>query len=223
MANILILCSSCGNDSNVILPDNVRIFLASPVNDKVEAKVYIEGIDGNVVNGAVVSVKDSSNIVSILEYNFQQGCYCKFIEKASSGEYTVMVKSRLYFLKTYIIPHIYLENSIDYKTIEMENQIGQSFKNYDSFDTSYPIRITWDSDIDDCAYKVTIRTPIKILYEITTNNKTIELPANTIPAGSEYVYLQIQQQKHYGDLLYENANYYSVSVFSTRNINFNVQ
>lgn len=215
---------SCRNSSSISLSGDIRISLASPYNDKVEAKVYIEGSDGNIVNGAVVSIKDSVNTVSLLDYNYQQGCYYKLIDKPSDGIYTVVVKSRLFDSPVvYTIPHTYLEDSIDYKLIEMTNQIGQSYQKYDSFDTAYPIRVTWGAVMDDCTYKVIIRTPLKVLYEISTNNKTIEVPANIIPAGTSYVYLQIQQQKSYGDILFEDADYYSVSVFSTGNISFNVQ
>lgn len=221
---LLLDFSSCSNSSNSVLFGNVRISLVSPYNDMVEAKVYIEGDDGNIINGAVVSIKDSSNTVSILDYNYQQACYYKLIEKPSTDEYTITVNSNLFESpKIYTIPHIFLKDSIDYNSIEMVNQIGQSFQKYDSFITTYPIRITWSSVIENCTYKITIKTPLKTLYESTTNNKTIELPANIIPAGTTYVYLQIQQQKSYGDVLYENANYFSVSVYSTSNITFNVQ
>lgn len=104
----------------------------------------------------------------------------------------------------------------------MVNKIGESYQNYDTFNTAYPIRITWPSTIEGCTYKITIRTPLNILYETSTNNKTIELPANIIPANTNYVYLQIQQQKTYGDIDFQTANYYSTSVYSTGNINFNV-
>jgi len=216
--------TSCSNPSKTQLPEQVRITLASPVNDKVEAKVYIEGYDGNVVNGAVVSVKDSSNNITILDYNFQQGCYYNLINKTSDNEYIFTVNSRLFDSpKTYIVPHTFLEDSIDIKKIEMVNEIGESYQNYDSLNTAYPIRITWNSTLEDCTYKVTIRTPVKVLYETSTNNKTVEIPASTIPAGTNYVYLQIQQQKSYGHILFENVPYYSVSVYSTGNISFNVQ
>ena len=68
---------SCSNSSNIQTDECVRIYFSSPYNDKVEAKVYIEGADGNIVNGALVTVRDSLNTVNILDYNFQQGCYYK--------------------------------------------------------------------------------------------------------------------------------------------------
>lgn len=219
----LVIFISCSNSSTSYESEMVRIALASPYNDKVEARVYIEGLDGNIVTGAVVSVKDSANSITILNYNFQQGCYYGLVNKASGGEYTFTVNSRLFKTpKEYIVPHLYLENTIDIKKIEMLNQIGESYQNYDTFNTSLPIRITWPSSVENCTYKITIKTPAKVLYEVSTNNKTIEIPANTIPAGTNYVYLQIQQQKLYGDILFQNANYYSVSVYSTGSINFNV-
>lgn len=224
LAAFIFSFSSCSNSLNAEFSKFVRISLASPYNDKVEAKVYIEGEDGNIINGALVSIKDSSNTVNILEYNFQQGCYYKLIEKPSNGQYIVTINSRLLSSPAvFTISHTYLESSIDYKAIEMVNKIGQNFQNYDSFDTEYPIRVTWPSTEDDCTYKITVRTPLEILYETSTNNKTIEIPAETIPAGTAYVYLQIQQQKSYGDVNFEKANYYSVSVYTTGNINFNVQ
>ena len=215
---------SCSNSSNIQTDECVRIYFSSPYNDKVEAKVYIEGADGNIVNGALVTVRDSLNTVNILDYNFQQGCYYKLIEKPSKEGYILTVKSHILdSVREYTVPHIFLNDSIDYKSIEMVNKIGQSFQKYDSFNTEYPIRVTWYSSVDNCIYKVTIKTPLKTLYESTTNNKTIEIPANTIPAGTSYVYLQIQEQKSFGDMFYETANYYSVSVYSTGNISFNVQ
>lgn len=215
---------SCSNPSRAQESEVVRIFLVSPVNNKVEAKVYIEGDDGNIVNGAVVNVKDSTNSITVLNYNFQQGCYYGLINKPFESEYTFTVKSRLFSSqKVYTIPHIYLEDSIDSRNIEMVNKIGESYQNYDSFNTEYPIRITWTSFVDNCTYKVTVRSPVKVLYESTTNNKTLELPANTIPAGTNYVYLQIQQQKSFGDIIFQDFDYYSVSVYSTENISFNVQ
>ncbi len=221
---VLLVISSCSNSSNIQLTGDVRISLTSPYNDMVEAKVYIEGADGNIVTGAVVSIKTSINTVSFLDYSFQQGCYYNLVDKSSDGLYTVVVKSQLFKSPAvYTIPHTFLEDSVNSQSIEMTNQIGQSYQKYDSFDTSYPIRVTWSSLVDDCTYKVIIRTPVKILYEITTNNKTMELPAYTIPAGSNYVYLQIQQQKSYGDMFFESSDYYSVSMYSTGNISFNVQ
>ena len=225
---VIILCftfSSCSNSSEIQLPTkaNVRITLTSPVNDKVEAKVYIEGYDGTIVNGAVVSAKDSSHTVTLLYYNTQEGCYYSLLNKPSTGTYTFTVNSILFDApKVYTIPHTYLENTLDIKSIEMANKIGESYQNYDAFDTSYPIRITWPSTIEGCIYKITIRTPSTVLYETSTNNKTIELPANTIPANTNYVYLQIQQQKIYGDIQFQDENYYSVSVYSTGSISFNV-
>lgn len=214
---------SCSNSSEYKLVEQVRIFLASPVSDKVEAKVFIEGYDGNIVNGAVVSVKDYSNSITILEYNFQKGCYCKLLDKSSSGEYEFTVNSRLFDSpRVYSVPCAYLEDTIDIKKIEMVNKIGENYRHYDAFNTSYPIRITWASAVDGCTYGVTIRTPVKVFYETSTNNKTIEVPENIIPPGSSHVYLQIRQQKSYGDIHFLDTNYYSVSVYSTGNISFNV-
>lgn len=220
---ICLIFSSCSSPSDIHLGARVRISLVSPVNDKVEARVFIEGYDGNSVNGAVVFVKDSFNSVSIFDYNFQQGCYYKLINKQVSEDYIFTVNSCLFDSpKIYTVPHIYLEDTIDIKKIEMVNEIGESYQNFDSLNTAYPIRITWSSTVEDCTYKVIIRTPTTILYEVSTNNKTIEIPANTIPVGTSYVYLEIQQQKSYGDIYFQDKNYYSVSVYSTGSISFNV-
>lgn len=202
----------------------IRISLTSPVNEKIEAKVFIEGDDGNIINGAVVSVRNSSNTVTILDYNFQNACYYKLINKNSAENYTFTISSKLFDSPQIItVPHTYLTDSIDVKTIEMVNKIGESYQNYDSLNTAYPIQITWASSVEDCTYKITIRTPSKILYESSTNNKTLEIPVNVIPAGTTYVYLQIQQQKSYGDIIFKKDNFYSVSVYQSGSISFNVQ
>lgn len=217
--------SSCNNTSVIQNPDKIRIriTLASPINDKVEAKVYIEGYDGNIVNGATVFVKDSSNTITKLEYNSQQACYYNMINKQSVEEYVIIIDSILFDSpKIYTIPHTYLEETIDIQNIEIVNKLGESYQNFDTINTAYPIRITWQSAIKDCSYKVIIRTPTKVLYESSTNNKTIEIPGNTISTGTNYVYLQIQQQKSYGDIQFQNFDYYSVSIYSTENINFNI-
>lgn len=213
---ILVACKDSVNNWD----GNIRIELLSSESRNVSISIIIESESGNSIDGALVYVNNGDNSNVIIKFDNNKKCYYGLLENPKNENFFVSIKSTLFGKRTFVIPHYEL---LKPPVLEVFcDSDGNSYFLGNALNIQKDIRISWNSDIDDCIFKVIIRNATDTIFESSTNNTTIEIPANTLNNDSQIYYLKIQQQKIYGDLLFEKQQYYSVSIISTDNYIFSL-
>jgi len=91
-----ILVTSCSNSVEEVAVPKVRAAFRNTGSETVQARVFIEGADGNAVTGAVVTVKDGDNPPVQLDYNQASLSYTGILEEPNSDTvYTAEVSTIL--------------------------------------------------------------------------------------------------------------------------------
>ena len=210
---------SCKHSSNDWKGD-IRIELISSEGGNVSISVHIEGETGNLINGAFVSIANSDKTNTILQFNNERNCYYGLLGNSKNDKYIVTIKSVLFGERQFEIPHCILREPPVLETFC--DSTGNSYFLGNSLDSQNCIRLSWNSSVDDCIYKIIIKNSADIIYESTTNNTTLMLPEKSLSNTSNLYYLKIQQQKVFGDLMFEKEKYYSVSIISSDNYIFSL-
>ncbi|MCL2558428.1 MAG: hypothetical protein FWE09_08110, partial [Treponema sp.] len=186
----------------------------------IQARVFIEGPNGNAVSAAVVTVRDARNAVTHLDYAPSSLSYSGIIEEPEGySVYTVEVSTILSpevirlevpYSRPVGAPHVTV----------FQDSAGNSVLNGQQLDSSKAVQIGWADGGEGATYRVAIRTALKTVYAVTTQARTVTLPANAIPTGS-YL-LEIVAQNTYGDVYFRDAPYYSASSVQAPLVSCNV-
>ena len=212
-------CNNSSQDTPSVQP-RVRAAFRSSGTDTVQARVFVEGPDGNAVSGAVVTVRDNRNILTQLDYNSSAHSYNGLLEEPSND--TVYIVEIYTILSGDIInltvPYSRLADA-PYVTV-FQDSAGNSVLNGQSLVSSRPIQIGWVDSGEGVVYQVTLRTALRTVYTVSTEARTVTIPANTVTSGS-YL-LEISAQKIHGDIYFRNAHYYSASFLTAPMVSCNV-
>jgi hypothetical protein len=219
---LVLLFASCGNPAQdtFVQPQVRAVFRPSNGANTVQARVFIEGPDGNAVSGAVVIVRDGRNAITHLEYNSSAQSYNGVLEEPLDNSiYVVEVSTVLSeSIITLTVPYSRVTNAPNVTVFQ--DSSGSSVLNGQPLAASMPIQIGWADSGDGIVYQLTIRTALRTVYAVSTEARTVTIPANTVPSG---VYLlEITAQKIHGDLHFRSAPYYSVSFITAPMVSFNV-
>ena len=219
----LILLSSCKNIQNSENDShlNARVKITSEYNKNIEFNVYLENESGQSVNCAVVSVKSSSGVSLILEFDNNIQCYKGSMNGIDNDNYEIKVKSNI-IGDTYkiIVPH----SRLDSKPVvtNFSDSGGNNVLSGKSLINTNEIQISWDSiKADNVVYQVIIRNSLSVKWLASVKSNYVIIPANSLESGTYY--LTINAQNIYGDVLFETYNYYSVSNCSSASISFCIE
>ncbi|GHU54637.1 hypothetical protein FACS189442_1170 [Spirochaetia bacterium] len=182
--------------------------------------VYLEGPDGNLVSGAVVMASNNQNAALKINFDAAAGSYKCDYPIPADGIIKITVRSVL------------LDNpvnlTIEHKPINIkpvlqifEDSAGNSVLGGQSLRRSSPIQIAWNSCGTGTVYQVLVKTAFQTLFSAATDGLSLEIPAETIPAGNGYA-VQVIAQNIAGDPFFQRSNYYSCSAMTGNNISFNV-
>jgi len=216
-------CNDPVQDTPKIEP-RVRAALRSNGADTIQAKVFVEGPDGNSVSGAVVVVRDSRNAVTQLDYNSSSHSYNGILEEppvAANSEtlYAVEIATILSGdIITLSVPYTKLENPPNVTVFQDSD--GNSVLHGQSLSSSLPVQIGWADSGEGAVYQVAIKTALRTMYAVSTEARTVTVPANTVQPGS-YL-LEISAQKTHGDVFFRSAQFYSASFASAPLVSCNV-
>jgi hypothetical protein len=197
-----------------------RISLNSASGGMVEFTVQLEAGNGNAVTGANVIVRDIINRTQVLRFNAENHCYTGTMENLPGVVmYTVEINSAIIDKKISVnVPCIQFAAKPVINILRDED--GNSVLSGDNLNGAKTIQAAWTSCGEGAVYQVSIRTSLVSVYAKTTEDLTISIPENTLSAANYTI--SIQAQKIYGDPLYHDMNYCSVSSISSTDIGFNV-
>jgi hypothetical protein len=214
-----LLFFSCNNQANNIQP-NVRAALRATGTGSIKATVFVEGIDGNSLSGAIVNIRDNCNAILQLNYDSVACSYTGLIEELP-GESIYQIEVKSIIAKENIILQIpYSKLSTAPDIIIFQDMLGNSVLSGQSIESAQPIQIGWNGSGDGVIYQVTIRTALKIVYATSTNDHSIILTAGSIPTGNYY--LEVSSQKVHGDVYFKTSPYYSLSFINASQVSCDV-
>jgi hypothetical protein len=179
-----------------------------------------EGPTGNSVSGALVTVHDETNKVTMLSYDSGSCTYSGDMEEPGVDmTYTVEVTTLL--LDTPVIqkiPYSALSKKPDITVFQ--DALGNSVLKGQGLSGGAPLQIAWVSCGTGIVYQLAVKAALKTVYAASTSAETIIISSGAIPPG---VYtLKISAQKIYGDPYFKKADYCSMSSAKSIGLSFNV-
>lgn len=185
-----------------------------------EARVMLEGPDGNSVTGGTVIFRTRTNVVKILDYDFSKGVYHGFLPPSSGGVYSIEVNSRLLpGLYTQPVPHHILTErpAITLLSDHVSSAlVGQPLRR------DHEILIGWSSIPDATVYQVLVTSGVVTVYAGSTSDTSLVIPAGTFSATGLHA-VSVKAQYIRGDPVFRRHNYYSMSDRSGITINFTLE
>lgn len=198
----------------------VRISIESYDSLNVSVKVRLEDFFGKSVNGAYILARNKNGIYNSVLYNPESCCYEGNIE-LKEEIIEIRIDSVLFSApRKYEIPHKILQHKPS--IIVLSDAKGNSVIHGQKLDAAVPIQICWDSLGNDCIYLVEIKNSFETVYSASTENTTVFIPENVLKVSNIY-YVKVQAQKVYGNILFDDTDYYSISVIESSNLSFTTQ
>jgi hypothetical protein len=216
---LLLSCTDAAQDGATVKV-RPRASVTGTGTGSVRCAVWVEGPAGDSLTGAVVTVRNGANQVTLLAYDAAQCAYTATVEEtARDAAYTFEVSSILLDTPmTLKVPYTALTQKPGVTVFQ--DVSGASVLNGQGLGAGQPVQIAWTSCGEGAAYQVTVKTALTAVYSVSTNAKTVTLPAGAIPAGN-YT-LEIIAQKIYGDPYFKEAVYYSLSATKSAALSFHV-
>lgn len=211
--------ASC--DNNVQIADiRVRASVISNGSGSVHCVVYVEGPDGNSLSGAVVTVRNETNRVTLLPYDMNSGSYTAAIEETDKDTvYNIEAVSILRDNPVSLqVPYSPLFQKPDVTVFQ--DSRGESVLSGQNIAGDVPVQIAWSSCGEEITYNVTVKTAVKTFYSVSTGAQTVTIPAAALSTGT-YV-LEITAQKIHGDPYFRDSLYYSLSTTKSAGLSFYV-
>lgn len=198
----------------------VRTTVESENADDARIRVFVEGPDGNMVTGSVVTVRNSKNAMLKIPFDPESFCY--------TASFPVPSEDLLYFcvqtlltdtVTSYSIPHGSIEADPEIKLFR--DSLGNSVLSGQALDADSPIQIAWDSLGDGVVYEIAISSASETLYTVSTHEFEIQIPAGSIKAGTG-LFAEIIARRIFGDPFFRFESYYSVSTRKSAKMGFSV-
>ena len=190
-------------------------------NNYADISVFVEGYDGNAINGAMVFIGTNMNSFARASFNQTEYCYKLNCKIPNDNIFNFSVSSTLLENNyAYSITHIHLKKSPNITDFRDSN--GNSILNGESISATSDAQLSWDAVSNKAVYIVTIKTALENIYYQSTGNCNIIIPKNTLKDKTTY-FLQIEAQHIDGDLLFKTADYCSVSRSTSKDFMFTTQ
>lgn len=216
----LFIFSSC----NFLQKEQIRVraCATSKNGSELQFTVYPENSSGNIINGAIIIVRDETNIVTHLTFDNSSQSYIGSVPNNENSEMKFFVEVDSILSNEIItieIPHLKLTS----KPIltDFSDSEGNSVLSAETLNSDKDILIAWESLGENIVYTVSINTSANTIWTKSTNANSVSIPAKTLNNG--IYFLKISAQKIYGDPLFRDTNYYSVSEISGSNFSFSTK
>jgi len=200
-----------------------RVSIVSQNTNIADVNVEIEGLDGNLVSGAVVLVSNSVNGVNKCSYDPATWSY--------NGKYPIPADGLINIIINSILSPVPVTYSIFHRQIinkpiinVFEDSSGASVLLGMALDFLNEVQIGWTSCGEGIVYHISIKSSLQTLYEASTESLTHFISGGkfAISPGQIY-YLQVNAQRIIGDPLFQKNNYYSAAIRTGDIISFNVR
>ena len=216
ISSIIFIYISCGNKNST----NIRVSIISKDGSDATVKVYPENELGEIINGAVVISKNSSGIMTFLDFSNENQCYKGSLSSNNKDEFEIILKSNAFEeIYTVKIPH----EQPDSKPVisNFLDSEGNNVLNGDSLSSEQPIQIAWSLCGDDVCYQIQIKTSLTTVWTCSSYLPTITVPQGVLEAGTYYV--SIIAQKKFGDEYFQTQDYFSASSIQSSTVMFYVE
>ena len=214
---ILFLLISFSLDKHDI---RIRVSAVSGENEYIIFSVYPENEFGQIINGAVVFVKDSSNCITFLSYNSKTCCYEGEIIPYDDS-YIVTVNSNAFSeIKKITIKHSVLKEK-PFITFFSDSS-GNSVLKGNSLDPTKEIQLCWKDLGENIIYTVSINSSTQIYFQQSLYENNIIIPPGTIPE-SDKLFIVISAQQLFGDCTFQTCHYYSISSSKISSVMFSTK
>lgn len=200
---------------------NTRVSVQSLKNENYEIRVFVEGLDGQIITGASVILINENNQITHIPFNTNEWCYFSKINITNDEIFKLYVNS------------ILLENPMEMKIpcsplknkpiiTSIQDSSGTSVFLGNNPSGSKDIQVTWDSCGDDITYYATIKNALSTVYATSTEQNQFIIPAGSLEPKTNY-YATVQAQKIGGDSIFKTYNYYFISVIESSQVGFLVE
>ncbi|QEN04432.1 hypothetical protein EW093_06880 [Thiospirochaeta perfilievii] len=211
----LVILLSCDLDDKIDEPTlKIRSVLEVSTTSEIKAKVYLEGVNGQAINGALVYILTPYNQMNLLDFDYDIGCYTAFLGSPITGTYSIAVESRAYKDLTREIDFVNLGEDLDF--ILIQDDSGHDALYGQDISLNGKLSITWDILNNISLYQVKVTKPDGTVYEVSTIENSVLLDNSVLDVKGNYS-IQLLAQYIYGDPLFQSFDYYAVNeLYSSR-------
>lgn len=200
---------------------NTRVSVQSIKNETYEIRVFVEGLDGQVITGASVILINENNQITHIPFNTDEWCY--FSEISITNDEILKLNVDSILLENSLemeIPCSPLKNKPIITSIQDSSGVSVFLGNNPS--SSKDIQVAWDSCGDDITYYLTIKNALSAVYATSTEQNQLVIPGGILESGTNY-YATVRGQKINGDPMFKTSSYYFVSVIESSQVGFLVE
>lgn len=207
LACILVSCSLAPVPENP--QPKIRFRLERNHNEQTRARLLMEGADGNMITGSTVLLTTSDNVVHILDFSYNEGCYTGSVPPSSFGEYKVEVISNL--LEERLIQKVEFHTLSSVPAIEnLVDLSGRRALSGETLDLSQEITVSWKEVPGATVYQISLYREGKEVLLLSSDKNSVTLHPGTLSDTGTYS-VTISAQYISGDPLFSQYNYYCFS------------
>lgn len=220
----LFLCS-CSFD-NQGLTCSMRASLSTTRSAGSEAKILIEGPDGNLLSGSSVSIDNGDGSLTLLDFDFSRGGYIGSFPPSSTGSYRIVARSLLLVEPLeLVVPHSIMAAAPVVDTLQSsiagEDSVRNTFVG-DRLEKAGAITIGWAAVESASVYHVEILFDQRTVVAASSATTLLTLPAGSLSDSGMHT-LRVSAQYLAGDPLFVSDSYWSFSEYRGSSIMFEVE
>lgn len=201
---------------------DARVRLYSEVSgDTLSLSLTLEGLDGQSLSGANVSLIDPAGAWQSIPFNMTKNAYTLSLP-ALSGTYSAEVDSVAVGRKTVSFPVTLL--SPKPQLLLIRDGAGRDAKSFAALQVSTPINLQWMESKGAKRYLVEARQAGVTVYSETTTDSSLTLPANLFTASDSggSVTVEVMAEHQLGDRQFRTSEHFSASSLAGGSYTFQV-
>ena len=220
-----ILAAACSLNTGTTPAYSMRVSLQTTQGGGSEAKVLLEGSDGNLLNGSSVSIENGEGSLVLLDFDFSRGGYVGTFPPSSAGTYRIRARSLLFSeVAEMNVPHIILSSGpvIDTLRSNTDDGIARDSFSGERLQKTGAITVGWEPVEGASVYQVEVRTGTSTEYVGTSATSVCIVPAGTLTMNGMHT-IRITAQYLSGDPLFTNDGYWSFSQYAGTSVMFETE
>lgn len=217
---ISILFISCQLFQSGTVP-SVFITIESGNSGFVDVRVFIEGLDGNSITGAIVTAVNPVNESVLLKYSTENTCYTGSFSSAASGDYAISVNSVLFpDNHIVIVPHNII--STQPEITALADSAGANVFMGEAIDPALDIFCSAEIQENASVYTFQVKNGVELVWAVNSEDEKCVIPAGTLGSVNGLA-ITVTAQYVSGDPLLQENNFYSVSTLQGSALYFSTQ
>jgi hypothetical protein len=185
-----------------------------------EARVYLEGSESQNIDGAFVYVKSPGNELTVLNFDYNKGCYTAKLGNPMDGDYHVEIDSYAFGIESMHIPYSTMDQSFSISSIQ--DELGNEVLQGEILAVQQKIAVIWPLVESASVYKIILTDPDSNRIHLSTSDNSTVLQKDWFEVAGNYS-LQVEAQYLAGDPFFSEYDYCAVNAVSTSRLYFQVQ